>query len=73
MNPAHHQEEVRRCADEMAALLPPLASRYSPLVLMSALTEQLGGSLFTTQETGVCTPARAREIIERMKELAFKR
>ena len=72
MKQARHQELVRRCADEMAAWLPPLASRYSTFVLMSALAEQLSGALFLTQEMGVCTPTRAREIIERVKELALK-
>ena len=70
MKQAPHQEQVYRCANEMAAWLPPLASRYSPLVLMSALAEQLSGALFTTQETGVCTPSQAREIVDRVKELA---
>jgi hypothetical protein len=71
MNDSHFQEEVHRCAAEMRTMLPALAKRYSPLVLVAALTEHVGGGLFLSQEAQVCTEEQARAIIQRVEEIAF--
>jgi len=73
MKRAGYEEEVRKCAAEIRAMLPELSKRHSPLVLLAALTEHVGGALFLSQEDRECTPAMARAIIRRVKRAAFAR
>ena len=68
---AKFQEQVRKCAAELRGLLPKLADRHSPLVVLAALTEHVGGALLLCQESGRCTPDEARAIIRRVEELTF--
>ena len=68
---ARYQDQVQRCTAEIKMLLPELANRHSPLILVAALTEHVGGALFLTQEAHVCSAAKARAIIQRVKDLAF--
>jgi hypothetical protein len=65
------QKQVRQCAAEIRVLLPELADRHSPLVVLAALTEHVGGALFLCQESGMCSPAQARAIIRRVEQLTF--
>jgi hypothetical protein len=51
--------------------LPALCSRHKPLVVLAALTEHIGGSLFVTQGNELCTPEAARAVIERVRNIAF--
>jgi hypothetical protein len=71
MKPAEYQQQVKACAAEIAAALPGLADRHTPLMLIAALTEQVGGALAVTREERTCTDERAKAIIERVRELAF--
>ncbi|MGH8208186.1 MAG: hypothetical protein ACREU6_01060 [Steroidobacteraceae bacterium] len=71
MKRARYQDQVRKCAAEIRVLLPELAKRHTPLVVIAALTEHVGGALFLSQEAHGCSPARARAIIRRVKQLAF--
>jgi hypothetical protein len=73
MKRARYREEVQKCAAEVRALLPQLASRHSPLVLVAALTEHVGGGLLLALQTRVCKPARARAIVRRVRQIAFAR
>lgn len=66
-----YQQQVRKCTAEIGGLLPELANRHSPLVVVAALTEHIGGALLLSQETRACSPARARAIIQRMSRIAF--
>jgi hypothetical protein len=68
---ARYQEQVQKCAAEIRVLLPKLADRHTPLVVVAALTEQIGGALFLSQEARTCSPARVRAIIRRMTQIAF--
>lgn len=68
---AKFQDQVRRCAAEIRVWLPDLADRHSPLIVLAALTEHVGGALFLCQEAGACSPARVRAIIKRVEDLAF--
>jgi len=65
------KDEIQRCNAELGNRLPELCSKHSPLVLLAALTEHIGGSLFLTQHEELCTPEAARAVIERVRELAF--
>jgi hypothetical protein len=65
------QDQVERCAEEIDRHLGALANRHSALVVLAALTEQVGGGLWLCQESGVCTAQRAREILRRVEELTF--
>jgi hypothetical protein len=65
------EKQVRKCAAEVRVLLPELAERHSPLVVLAALTEHVGGGLFLCQESGACTPEEARAIIRRIEQLTF--
>ena len=68
---ARRREQVRQCVSEIDRLLPELARRHPPLVVLAALTEHMGGSLCQSQESRDCTPKEARAIIELMTQLAF--
>jgi hypothetical protein len=71
MKPAKYQEQVKECAAEISAALPGLADRHTPLIVIAALTEQVGGALCIGREEKTCSDERARAIIERVRELAF--
>ncbi len=68
---ARYQQQVQQCAAEMRELLPELADRHTPLVVIAALTEHIGGGLYFTQETRLCSAAQARAIIRRVTRIAF--
>ena len=70
---AKFQDQVRRCAAEIRVLLPELADRHSPLIVLAALSEHVGGALFLCQETGACSPERVRTILQRVEHLAFRK
>jgi hypothetical protein len=55
----------------MRVWLPDLADRHSPLQVLAALSEHVGGALFLCQESGACSPARVREILKRVENLTF--
>ena len=57
------QSEVRACAEEIREWLPALADRHSPLIVLAALTEHVGGGLRLCQEAGACTPADVRTVL----------
>ena len=64
-------QQIRRCTAEITARLPELSDRHTPLVLVAALTEHVGGSLFITRHSRICTTQAARAIIERVRQIAF--
>ncbi|MDB6091280.1 MAG: hypothetical protein JWN85_4064 [Gammaproteobacteria bacterium] len=68
---ARYREQLQKCSAEIRELLPELAHRHTPLVVVAALTEHLGGALFLSQEVRACSPARARAIIRRVTRIAF--
>jgi hypothetical protein len=71
MKPIPDHDQVRRCVAEIETLLPTLPRRYSSLILIAALIEQVGGTLFVFQKTRICSPETARTIVNRVKQLAF--
>lgn len=71
MERSSHENQMRRCAAEIELMLPELANRYPPLVMVAAFTEHVGGGLFMTQEVQVCSAEEARAIIQRVKEIGF--
>jgi hypothetical protein len=66
-----YQQQVRKCTAEITELLPELANRHTPLVVIAALTEHIGGALLLSQETRACSRARARAIVRRVTRIAF--
>jgi hypothetical protein len=64
-------DEVCACVEQITAFLPELADRHSPLVVLAALSEHLGGALYLCQEAGACTPLEARAVLRELKELTF--
>ena len=71
MKSAEHQQRVKECAAEIGAALPGLADRHTPLILIAALTEQVSGALCIGRHEHVCTDQDAKDIIERVRELAL--
>jgi hypothetical protein len=65
------QDEVRACAEEIRVFLPELAKRHTPMVVLAALSEHVGGALHLFQESGACTPAEARAVLRELEELTF--
>ena len=71
MKPVRFQDQVRRCSAELRVLLPGLADRHTPLVVLAALSEHVGGALFLFQESGVCNQRRVGAMIRRVERLTF--
>ena len=71
MKRARHRAQILECFTAIDLLLPELATRHPPLVVLAALTEHMGGTLQQSQESCDCSPGEARAIIERVTELAF--
>jgi len=71
MTQAFDWDEIQRCNAELRHRLPGLCSKHTPLVVIAALTEHIGGSLFLTQREELCTPEAARALIERVRQIAF--
>ncbi len=65
------REEIQRCTAEIMEKLPQLASKHTSLVLVAALSEHVGGSLYLAQDAEICTPEAARAVIERVRQIAF--
>ncbi len=64
-------EQIRRCTAELRDRIPELLDRHEPVVVVAALTEHIGGSLFLTQDARICSPETARAIVERVRQIAF--
>jgi hypothetical protein len=65
------ERQVGECREAFATQLPAIAGRHSPLALLTALTEHVGGALRYSMESGSCTPAEARALLERCEKTAF--
>jgi hypothetical protein len=72
MRKARFESEVASCCAELAALLPAIADRRSPLALLAALAEHVGGALQLLLQDGGCTPAQARAVLTRCEKRAFE-
>ena len=71
MTEARDPEQIRRCTAELRDRIPELLDRHEPVVVVAALTEHIGGSLFLTQDARICSPETARAIVERVRQIAF--
>ncbi len=71
MNEARYRYQVQRCTADMRPYFPGLAKRHTPLILIAALTEHVGGALFLSREAAICTEEKARAVIERVRKIAF--
>ena len=71
MTGACDPDQIRRCAAELGARIPELLNRHEPVVVLAALTEHIGGSLYFTQDARICSPETARAIVERVRQIAF--
>jgi hypothetical protein len=71
MTQVFDKDQIQRCNVELGYRLPVLCSKHAPLVVIAALTEHIGGSLFLTQNEELCTPEAARAVIERVRKIAF--
>jgi len=65
------RHQIRRCTAEISARLPELSNRHTPLVLVAALTEHVGGSLFLSRDAQIFSPQTAQAIIQRVRQIAF--
>ena len=69
----HFQRRVAACSADLDRRLKVLATRYSPFVVIAAMSEHVGGALHLLQRDGICTPAEARAVLKRMERAAFGR
>jgi len=61
------EAQVRECHAAVGTHLPAIADRHSPLALLAALAEHVGGSLQLFLQSGSCTPEQARAVLERVE------
>jgi hypothetical protein len=66
------ESDVARCCTDLTALLPAIAQRHSPLALLAALTEHIGGALRLLMQSGTCTPAQARAVLACCRRAALR-
>jgi hypothetical protein len=66
---ARREERVQKCTAEIRARLPQLEDVHSPLVVIVALTEYMGSTLYLAQQLNVCGAAQARSITDRVRQI----
>jgi hypothetical protein len=64
--------QILACTVDLNELLPQLAERYSPVVVIRALATHVGGGLKAFVQSGVCTEAQALSVLKRAELLALE-
>jgi hypothetical protein len=72
MKEARHQKQVRRCTAELRHFFPMLTQQHKTITVIAAIAEHLGGALYLSQQANICTPDRAREVIEQVRQIVFE-
>jgi hypothetical protein len=67
---ARREELVRKCFLEIQAHIPQLENVHTPLVVIAGLAEYLGDTLHLAQQLSAYSPAQARVISERVRQIA---
>ena len=67
---ARQGEKVQRCLAELRAQLSKVENVHPPLVVIAGLAEYLGDTLLLAQKLNACSPAQARAISERVRQIA---
>jgi hypothetical protein len=67
---AQREEKVQKCIAEIRARLPQLEDAHSPLVVIAALTEYMGNTLYLAQQLNVCGTSKARTITDRVRQIS---
>jgi hypothetical protein len=65
------EREILACLRELNVLMPQLAHRYSPVIVIGALATHVAGTLRGMVEVGVCTPESAREVLRMLEASAL--
>jgi hypothetical protein len=63
--------QILNCTVDLNELLPTLAERYSPVVVIRALATHVGGGLKAFVQSGVCTEEQALSVLKRVELLAL--
>jgi len=66
-------EQVQRCHGEMKQRLDQLSREYTPIVMLAACGEHVGGALSLFIEDELCTREQARDVLNRCERIAFGR
>ena len=66
------RDQVEACATEVRVWLPELIDRHTPLVVLAALSEHVGGALYLCQRNGACTRAEARAVLRELEKMVFE-
>lgn len=64
--------QILACTVDLNDLLPQLAERYSPVVVIRALATHVGGGLKAFVQSGVCTEEQALSVLRRVELLALE-
>jgi hypothetical protein len=72
MQPDFLEMQISQCREDISERLPAIAARHSPLALLAALAEHVGGSLQLFMQSGACTREQARAVLEQVEQTAFK-
>ena len=67
---SRRDEKVQKCSAEIRAHIPQLENVHTPLVVIAGLAEYLGDTLHLAQKLNACSPAQARVISERVRQIA---
>jgi hypothetical protein len=63
--------QILACTVDLNELLPKLAERYSPVVVIRALATHVGGGLKAFVQCGVCTEEQALSVLKKVELLAL--
>jgi hypothetical protein len=63
--------QILACTVDLNELLPALAERYSPVVVIRALATHVGGGLKAFVQSGICTEEQALSVLRKVELLAL--
>ena len=63
--------QILACTVDLNEMLPKLAERYSPVVVIRALATHVGGGLKAFVQSGICTEEQALRVLKRVEQLAL--
>jgi len=62
---------VFECLEDLRGISREIAATYDPFVLISALAQHVGDTLYTDRSSGICNDEQARLVLKHIESLTF--
>lgn len=69
---ANMDRQILNCTLDLNGMLPELAERYSPVVIVRALATHVGGGLKAFMQSGICTEEQVLLVLKRVLQIALE-